>query len=128
MLKQLNSLMVYVRDMPRAVSFYRDVLGLPIVMESPGFSQFDAGNGISLGLHVAMGETRTPEPGWVPGFNVDDIRAARERVVAAGGRITLDYHDIPGGVIFELADPDGNRVDVAQMGVSCDELGVVTHA
>jgi predicted enzyme related to lactoylglutathione lyase len=128
MLKQLSSILVYVHDMPRAVVFYRDVLGLPLDMESPGFSQFQAGNGVALGLHVAHGEMKSPEPGWVPSFDVEDIRAARERVVAGGGRITLDYHDIPGGVIFELADPDGNRIGVVQMGVSCADLGVAAHA
>ncbi len=127
MLKQLNTLMVYVQDMPRAVGFYRDVLGLPLVMESPGWSQFDLGSGIALGLHNAMGETRTPAPGWIPGFAVDDVRAMKQRLVEANASITQDYHDIPGGVVIEFTDPDGNHIDVAQQGISVADLGVAVH-
>jgi predicted enzyme related to lactoylglutathione lyase len=126
MLKQLNTLMVYVHDMPRAVAFYRDVLGLPLEIESPGWSQFDLG-GVTLGLHMARGEAAMPAPGWVPGFNVADVKAAKERIVGAGGRIAQDYHDIPGGVVLEFQDPDGNHIDVTQMGVSCADLGVVVQ-
>jgi predicted enzyme related to lactoylglutathione lyase len=128
MLKQLNMLMVYVHDMPRAVAFYRDVLGLPLEMESPGWSQFDLG-GVTLGLHPVHGQMATPAPGWIPSFNVDDVKAAKERVAGAGAQITQDFHDIPGGVVLEFTDPDGNPISVTQMGVSCADLGVaVQHA
>jgi lactoylglutathione lyase len=126
MLKQFDMLMVYVQDMQRSVAFYRDILGLPLQMESPGWSQFDLGNGVTLGLHPARGLQPEPVSGWTPGFKVDDVRAARERVVSAGAEISSDFHDIPGGVVLEFADPDGNRIDVTQMGINCAELGVVS--
>jgi predicted enzyme related to lactoylglutathione lyase len=127
MIEKLSTLMVYVHDMPKSVAFYRDVLGLPLEMETPGWSQFDLGSGVALGLHMTRGETKQNEPGWVPGFTVSDIRAARDRVVGAGAQIAQDYHDIPGGVVLEFTDPDGNRVDVSQMGISCADLGVTSH-
>ena len=123
MLKQFTTLMVYVQDMNRAVSFYRDVLGLPVEMESPGWSQFSLGNGASIGLHPSM-EARSPQPGWVPGFAIDDIKSAKERLTAGGARIAQDFHDIPGGVVLEFSDPDGNHIDISQMGISCADLGV----
>jgi predicted enzyme related to lactoylglutathione lyase len=122
MLKQLTNLLVYVHDMPRSVSFYRDTLGLPLQVESPGWSQFDLGNGAFLGLHPAMGQG-TPAAGWVPGFSVDDIKAARQRLIDQGSSISLDFHDIPGGVVLEVRDPDGNPIQLSQMGISCAELG-----
>jgi predicted enzyme related to lactoylglutathione lyase len=122
MLKQFTTLMVYVKDMKRSVSFYRDVLGLSLEMESPGWSQFALGNGASLGLHVATGEAGAPRLGWIPGFNVDDIKAAKSRVLAAGATITQDFHDIPGGVVIEFTDLDGNSIDVSEMGISCADL------
>ena len=127
MLSQLETLMVYVQDMPRAVAFYRYVLGLPMQMESPGWSQFDLGRGLSLGLHRAMAEVSETRPTWVPGFHVDDVRAAKARLQAADAPIVGDFHDIPGGVVLEFADPDGNHIDIAQMGVSCADLGVAAH-
>ena len=123
MLKQLSTLMVYVGDMPRAVSFYRDVLGLPLQMESPGWSQFDLGNGAIIGLHVG---TPASGGGWIPGFEVDDIRAADQRVRAAGASIGHGFHDVPGGVVLEFKDPDGTPVQVTQIGVTCAELGLVS--
>ncbi len=126
MLKQLTTLIVYVGDMDRSVPFYRDVLGLPLQMESAGWSQFDIGNGAVLGLHGSRSEPRDPRPGWLPGFAVDDVKATRQALVAAGATIAQDFHDIPGGVVLEFADPDGNRISAAQAGVSCADLGVVS--
>jgi catechol 2,3-dioxygenase-like lactoylglutathione lyase family enzyme len=39
-----------VTDMKKAITFYRDVLGLRLVEESVGWSAFDVG-GVRLGLH-----------------------------------------------------------------------------
>jgi lactoylglutathione lyase len=126
MLKEFTTLMVYVTDMPRAVGFYRDVLGLPLEMESPGWSQFALGNGASIGLHPRRGG-EAPAPGWTPGFKVDDVRAAKERLVSAGAEIASDFHDVPGGVVLEFTDPDGNVIDITQMGISCADLGVKSN-
>jgi predicted enzyme related to lactoylglutathione lyase len=126
MLKGFTTLMVYVRDMDRSVAFYRDTLGLPLEMQSPGWSQFTLADGAILGLHVAR-ESATPHPGFVPGFAVDDVKQAKERLVSAGARITGDFHDIPGGVVLEFTDPDGNEITVSQLGTSCAELGVAPH-
>ena len=37
---RVNYAIVFVSDMKRAVSFYRDVLGLPLKFESPGWTEF----------------------------------------------------------------------------------------
>ena len=130
MLKDLNMLMVYVREMPRSVAFYRDVLGFKLQHESPGFSQFDLGGGVNLGLHGMRSGGPVSEPsgqaGWVPSFSVEDVRAAKERVSGSAGRLTGDFHDIPGGVIIEIADPDGNPISVMQAGITCADLGVAS--
>jgi predicted enzyme related to lactoylglutathione lyase len=128
MLKSLNTLMVYVQEMPRSVAFYRDTLGLPLRMESPGWTEFDLGHGVVMGLHRSMNEGKQPTPGWIPSFTVDDVRAAKERVVSSGARLTQDFHDIPGGVVIEFTDPDGNPISASQLGISCADLGVASAA
>jgi predicted enzyme related to lactoylglutathione lyase len=122
---QFTGLMVYVQDMSRSVAFYRDVLQLPLEMESPGWSQFELGSGLWLGLHQSR-EAAEPSRGWLPGFEVSDIQDTRQRVQASGAAITGDYHDIPGGVVIEFADPDGNKLNASQMGISCADLGVAS--
>ena len=42
----------FVRDMNRAVKFYRDVLGFQLKFESPGWSEFVTGE-TTLALHPA---------------------------------------------------------------------------
>ena len=37
---RVNYAIVFVSDMKRAVSFYRDVLGIPPRFESPGWTEF----------------------------------------------------------------------------------------
>ena len=49
---KLNYVIEFVADMGRAVKFYRDVLGLSLKFQSPGWSEFSTGE-TSLGLHPA---------------------------------------------------------------------------
>jgi catechol 2,3-dioxygenase-like lactoylglutathione lyase family enzyme len=37
---RLSDAIIFVSDMKRAVSFYRDVLGLPLKFETPGWTEF----------------------------------------------------------------------------------------
>jgi lactoylglutathione lyase len=127
MLKALTTLMVYVRDMDRSVAFYRDVLGLPLDMQSPYWSQFSLGNGVILGLHPrSEAEMKTPQGGWTAGFSVEDVRAFKARIADSAGSVVMDLHDVPGGVIVEIADPDGNVIDAMQHGVTCADLGLTS--
>ena len=52
MIGKLTTIMVVVKDMKRSVQFYRDVLALPLGMESPHWSQFDLGNVTSVFIEM----------------------------------------------------------------------------
>ena len=61
---RVNYAMVFVSDMARSVAFYRDVVGLPLTFQSPGWSEFST-EGVKLaqyhdpdGLTFAVGEER----------------------------------------------------------------------
>ena len=43
---------VFVSDMNRSVEFYRDVFGLPVKFETPGWTEF-ATDGATLALHAS---------------------------------------------------------------------------
>ena len=49
---KLNYVIKFVGEMDSAVRFYRDVLGLPLKFEPPGWSEFATGE-TTLALHPA---------------------------------------------------------------------------
>ena len=119
--KGLHTLLCEVTDMDRSVRFYRDVAGFTLTYENPHWSSLKAGN-TNVGLHPPFersGDARGG--GWIFGIEVDDIRAYRQKLTDAGVA-TTDYHDTPPGAIFEFSDPDGNRLQAIQLGITCKDL------
>jgi len=51
---------VTVKDIERATAFYRDVLGLPVLMKAPNMAFFDCGG---VRLYLTCGEGTQPEVG-----------------------------------------------------------------
>jgi predicted enzyme related to lactoylglutathione lyase len=51
---------------------------------------------------------QTPAPFWLYYFNVDAADAVAERIKQAGGKVTQDPHEVPGGLwIVQGIDPQG---------------------
>jgi catechol 2,3-dioxygenase-like lactoylglutathione lyase family enzyme len=106
-LVQLVEVVLYVRDMDRAVGFYRDVLGLVIDHESPGWTTFRTG-ACTLALHAVAGRVSgAGEPN--PTFLVDDAPAERARLARNGIEVTEIREPVAGVQVFDARDPDGNR-------------------
>src|SRR5262245_4998526 len=79
---------VLVSDMKRSVEFYRDVLGLPLRFETPGWTEF-ATDGATLALHAA--EARATEGGshagaCRPGLSVANLDEFHRRMLSHGVR------------------------------------------
>src|SRR6516164_7152867 len=91
MFSKVDYIMVNVSDMSRSVVFYRDVLGLSLKFESPGWSEFQTG-ATTLALHHSRArqdaERRPPtEPvaGTCSiGFSVEDLDATYRELMARG--------------------------------------------
>ncbi len=102
--------------------FYRDVLGLALVEDTPFAIVFDA-NGTML--RVQRVKELAPHPFTALGWNVPDIAAAIDGLVAKGvaferyGFFEQDERGVwhaPGGAqIAWFKDPDGNTLSLAQM-------------
>ena len=106
-LKGADLVYFFVSDMERAVSFYRDALGLQLVYRSgEDWAQFEAGP-VQLGLHAsAQGEHR---PGGTLAFRVDDLDSSRVALAARGISFTPEGGGEGGEPRFvEFRDPDGN--------------------
>jgi catechol 2,3-dioxygenase-like lactoylglutathione lyase family enzyme len=125
MVNGLNTLLCQVDDMDRAVAFYRDVLGLQPNLVTPYWSDFDLG-GIRLGLHPPFregaGEGGSRGGGWVVGVEVPDLKGLRASLAAAGYPTSHHYHEIPGGVVLDFSDPDGNPLQAVQLGARMSDF------
>ena len=89
---RINYAIVFVSDMKRAVSFYRDVIGAPLKFESPGWTEF-ATDGATLALHQsgnAKPEGEDPQTLSAgrcrPGFSVLNLDQFHKRMLDNGVR------------------------------------------
>ena len=101
-----------VTDLPRAVGFYRDVLGLPFLFETNGMAFFQAG---ATRLLVGLNSHGTPSDGSVLYFDAPDIDVLRAALEGAGIVFTgptqvlqkTDLHELK---LASFRDPDGNAL------------------
>lgn len=77
-----------VKDIGRAVAFYREVLGLPFLFQAGNLAFFDL-NGVRLMLDIPEDE-RFDHPGSPLYFRVADIHAGHAALVAKGVQIEGD--------------------------------------
>jgi predicted enzyme related to lactoylglutathione lyase len=106
----------YVRDMTRAVAFYRDVLGFSPDFRSDGWSTFRC-ESLTVALHIIedqVKETVTAHAGL--NIEVDDLDAAAAAVMAGGGKVRI-LRAAGGGVpvrLAEVEDTEGNVFELRQ--------------
>jgi catechol 2,3-dioxygenase-like lactoylglutathione lyase family enzyme len=104
---ELVEVVLYVRDMRRAVSFYRDTLGLEVARQSHGWTTFHTG-ACTLALHaIENRELGRAEPD--PTFLVSDATVERARLAVAGVDVTEIREPVASVQVFDARDPDGNR-------------------
>jgi len=103
-------LMVPVQDMDRAVSFYRDAVGLVVDFESPFWSEL-RWHDATLALHggASAGERES----WL-GFHVTDLDGALAEVERAGGRRQGNERTESNARLQSVVDPDGNIFTLGQ--------------
>jgi predicted enzyme related to lactoylglutathione lyase len=105
-----------------AKKFYRDVLGLSLVEDSP-FAIVFAASGTTL--RVQKVKNVSPAPYTALGWHVDDIQAAIKRLNKKGiecerypgiGQDELGIWSAPSGAMVAwFKDPDGNILSLTQM-------------
>jgi catechol 2,3-dioxygenase-like lactoylglutathione lyase family enzyme len=81
-----------VHDLRRAVTFYRDALGIKLLFEVPGAAFFDCGG---VRLMLALPDVAHPELNHAPSilyFRVDDIRDACKALQAKGVQLEGEAH------------------------------------
>jgi lactoylglutathione lyase len=98
---------IWAADSKRAVQFYRDVFGGEVLKESNVISEVSV-SGAIIGIHGGGEGKRT----WTGlSFQVPDVIAGAQEVVAAGGRLTREPQpegDEPPHLAM-CVDPEGNE-------------------
>jgi catechol 2,3-dioxygenase-like lactoylglutathione lyase family enzyme len=89
-LSRIGQIAVNVHDLPRAVAFYRDTLGMRFLFEIPQAAFFDCG-----GVRLMLGTPERPEfdhPASILYYRVDDLPASFEALRARGVRFEDEPH------------------------------------
>jgi glyoxylase I family protein len=111
----LDHVTIVITDWPRAVAFYRDVLGMrevaiPTTFPGAGLPVrwFQIG---SQFIHLYKSDAADPPSPRHFAIHVGDIGAARD-YFAGKDVATSETVKIPGADRFFISDPDGNRIEV----------------
>jgi catechol 2,3-dioxygenase-like lactoylglutathione lyase family enzyme len=109
-------------DVSRARDFYRDILGLRLIMEEPPFALVFDANGIMLRL--GMAKELPPAHGTVLGWQVPEITATVKDLLQAGVRFErfagMDQDELgvwtapSGAKVAWFKDPDGNILSLSE--------------
>jgi lactoylglutathione lyase len=119
MTARVSYAIVFVGDMKRSVAFYRDVIGLPLKFESPGWSEFTT-DGATLALHASEGPGAKDDPSKVPagrcrpGLSVPDLDAFHKRMVERNVPCIQEPKETFGVRIAQYVDPDGLGISVSE--------------
>jgi lactoylglutathione lyase len=119
---QVGYVILFVGDLERSVTFYRDVIGVPFKLRGDGYAEF-ATRGTRFGLYdrdrldeLTGQEAEAPgRPGGEVVFLVEDVDAEAERLQEAGVAILRGPVDRAWGHrTLHVADPDGFVVELAE--------------
>jgi predicted enzyme related to lactoylglutathione lyase len=100
-----------VKDAPRAIAFYRDVLGMEpvrIYPEDRG-AEYDLPDGTTFGLWGGGGKVMPFQPSNGILFAVDDLDAAVENLKTRGIPVLMQ-NETPNCRMAMIADTEGNSV------------------
>ena len=110
---QIGQIAIIVHDLPKAVAFYRDSLGLRLLFEVPKMAFFDCG-----GVRLMLSIPEKPEfdhPSSILYFKVPDLRETHQTLTAGGVEFVTPPHLIAKMPDHELwmaffHDLDGNTI------------------
>jgi methylmalonyl-CoA/ethylmalonyl-CoA epimerase len=90
-LSRIGQIFVNVKDLDRAIAFYRDILGMAFLFQAPpGMAFFDCG-----GIRLMLGVADRPDldhPASIIYYKVDDIERVYETFKARGVEFIVKPH------------------------------------
>jgi predicted enzyme related to lactoylglutathione lyase len=116
MISGLGGVTIWSSDLNNLLPFYRDVIGLKVVVESERFVLLGEQNVPSLGLgsHSEVHGRATDPFRYMVGLTTNDIRGDAERLKRAGVEFVEEPNQQDGLMLATLKDPEGNLVQLFQ--------------
>lgn len=122
MLTGLSGATIWSEDLNNLLSFYRDVLGLKVAYELPGFVVFGeradgggyTGAYLGLGTHSEVRGKPSDPHRYMVGLDSDDVDADYDRLQVAGVEFIEKPTNYGSHRIATLRDPEGNIVQLLQ--------------
>ena len=112
-LKAINHITYNVKDKDAALKWYQEILGLkqiPKMVNSDHLYWLQLPSGAMV--HIIENPDAPSAPSHHTAFEVDEIEAARNAVMAAGVEVTEIQTRNDGQKACYLNDPDGNRIEL----------------
>ena len=110
---RINYSIIFVSEMDRSVAFYRDVIGIPLKFESPGWTEFIT-EGATLALHKGdapasdRAAQNSEQAGQCrAGFQVPNLDEFHRRMIEHDVPCAQEPTETFGVKIGQYVDPDG---------------------
>jgi predicted enzyme related to lactoylglutathione lyase len=118
MIQRFDGASIWSEDLNNLLPFYRDILGLKVVVESPGFVVLGADQPeaptLGLGTHSEVRGRNADPARHMVGLVSDDLVADWKRLKQSGVEFIEDPTDYGNLSIATLKDPEGNLVQLWQ--------------
>lgn len=107
---ELKYVIANVSDLPAAVAFWRDTVGLKLKFQTPEWAEFDTG---ATRLALQPASPANPAGTWQPGLRVPDLAAKRAALSARGVVLGAAPHEEHGFLLSLFTGPDGAPVSLS---------------
>ena len=110
---KISHVMLGVESVAKSLPFYRDILGLDVQGEHPGFVFLDAG-GFTLALSEGLARASEGRVGATElVFGVESVREAYDALLAKGVKFINEPRAVAGAMFAaNFTDPDGHRLSI----------------
>jgi len=118
MIKGLSTAGIWSEDIQKnLLPFYRDVVGLPVGVDSPEFvvlGNNPRGPSVTLGTHSEVKGKNADPARHMVGFETDDIEGEVQRLKSKGVEFVDDPAKFDQVTVATFKDPEGNYVQLLQ--------------
>lgn len=110
---QISAIMLGVRDLPQALAFYEEKLGLKVIMHEPQLALLQCGT-VMLGLSRGHAHAAPDVAGATEvAFQVEAVRAAHRALAAQGVSFVTEPHQAtPTDWVAHFRDADGHLLSI----------------